>query len=388
MMVSDILDLPEFKEVKILAGNQNVTNRIKWVNILEILDELSRLHEGEFLITTAYGFDFHNINNTYDLVNYLSNKRIAALALQVGFYVDKIPDKFIKVCNEKGLPLLCLPPSVSFSEITRTLSKRLFEEEERQRTRARMADELVEQILSDSPPGQELIRQKYHELSFDWSTPFVVSMLHVENDKINSQRLRGNLEFYLNQQNLKYILSITHGELLIFISLGCCGDKLSQVFSLITDNLKRYIENTRFYFGIGEAVNSISEAKLSLMQAQKVVDFFKRGFSPDKNFMTYHDLGIFKLLIEIPEKVLTSFYDEILGELCAYDNRHSAELLKTLDIYLENGNITHTAENLFTHRHTIRYRLAKIKELTGLDVENGKDRMTLYMANLIKKLLP
>lgn len=104
--------------------------------------------------------------------------------------------------------------------------------------------------------------------------------------------------------------------------------------------------------------------------------------------MTYHDLGIFKLLIEIPEKVLTSFYDEILGELCAYDNRHSAELLKTLDIYLENGNITHTAENLFTHRHTIRYRLAKIKELTGLDVENGKDRMTLYMANLIKKLLP
>lgn len=384
-MVSEVLNLPEFKEVKILAGNQNLTNQIKWLNILEILDELSRLHEGEFLITTAYGFDFHNIKNIHYLVNHLSSKRIAALALQVGFYVDEIPDIFIEICNEKGLPLLCLPPSVSFSEITRTLSKKLFEEEEKQKTRARMADELVKQILSDSPPCQEIVKHKYYELGFDWNHPFVVSILHVENNKINPGRVRGNLEFYLNQQNINYIVSVVQNELLIFLSPG--HNQTSRIFSQLTSNLKRYMENTRFYFGIGEAVGKISEAKISLMQAQKVVEFFKRGFSPDKNFMTYQDLGIFKLLLEIPEKVLRSYFDEILGGLCAYDRKHSAELLKTLEIYLENGNITRTAQILYAHRHTIRYRLANIKEITGFDAENGKDRMELYLAMLIKKLL-
>ena len=63
-----------------------------------------------------------------------------------------------------------------------------------------------------------------------------------------------------------------------------------------------------------------------------------------------------------------------------YDEQYETELVRTLETFLDaDGNVARTAERLFTHRHTIRYRLERVRELTGLDVSStdGRERLSL-----------
>ena len=81
---------------------------------------------------------------------------------------------------------------------------------------------------------------------------------------------------------------------------------------------------------------------------------------------------------EEPEE-LETFYAETLAPVVAYDSRYGTELVSTLTTYLGNDASTaKTAADLFAHRHTIRYRLDRVKELTRLDVKSeDRERLTL-----------
>ena len=63
---------------------------------------------------------------------------------------------------------------------------------------------------------------------------------------------------------------------------------------------------------------------------------------------------------------LERFYEETLAPLAAYDDQYETELVSTVEAYLENdGNVAQTASRLFTHRHTIRYRLERVRSWAG-----------------------
>ncbi len=77
---------------------------------------------------------------------------------------------------------------------------------------------------------------------------------------------------------------------------------------------------------------------------------------------------------------LQRFYAETVEPLVAYDEQYETELLQTLETFLEaDGNVAGTAQRLFTHRHTIYYRLERMRELTGLDVSSsdGREKLSL-----------
>ena len=77
---------------------------------------------------------------------------------------------------------------------------------------------------------------------------------------------------------------------------------------------------------------------------------------------------------------LERFYAETIEPLAAYDEQYETELVATVEAYLDNdGNVAATAKQLFTHRHTIRYRLERVKELCGHDVSatEGREKLGL-----------
>jgi DNA-binding PucR family transcriptional regulator len=77
---------------------------------------------------------------------------------------------------------------------------------------------------------------------------------------------------------------------------------------------------------------------------------------------------------------LQRFYAETVEPLVAYDGQYDTELVKTLEAFLEaDGNVAGTAQRLFTHRHTIRYRLERVRDLSGLDVSSsdGREKLSL-----------
>jgi sugar diacid utilization regulator len=101
------------------------------------------------------------------------------------------------------------------------------------------------------------------------------------------------------------------------------------------------------------------------------------------NSLSFEETGAYRLLLpaisEDPAE-LRRFHEETVAPLVAYDEQYETELLRTLESFLDaDGNVARTAEKLFTHRHTIRYRLDRVKELSGLDVgsTDGRERLSL-----------
>ncbi len=75
---------------------------------------------------------------------------------------------------------------------------------------------------------------------------------------------------------------------------------------------------------------------------------------------------------------LQRFYAETVEPLVAYDEQYETELVRTLETFLDaDGNVAGTAQRLFTHRHTIYYRLERVRELSGLDVGSSDGREKL-----------
>ena len=105
------------------------------------------------------------------------------------------------------------------------------------------------------------------------------------------------------------------------------------------------------------------------------------GAAEGARLLAFEDTGAYRLLLpamsEDPAE-LERFYAETVEPLAAYDEQYETGLLGTVETYLDNdGSVARTAEQLFTHRHTIRYRLERAKELCGHDVTSTEGREKL-----------
>jgi len=104
--------------------------------------------------------------------------------------------------------------------------------------------------------------------------------------------------------------------------------------------------------------------------------------------LSFDETGAYRLLLstmsENPAE-LSRFYSETVEPLVAYDEQYETDLLQTLETFLEaDGNVAGTAQRLFTHRHTIYYRLERVRELTGLDVSStdGREKLSLGLKSM------
>jgi sugar diacid utilization regulator len=107
------------------------------------------------------------------------------------------------------------------------------------------------------------------------------------------------------------------------------------------------------------------------------------GEAEGRPLLAFEDTGAYRLLLpamsEDPGE-LQRFFAETIEPLAAYDDQYETELVTTVEAYLANdGNVAATAKQLFTHRHTIRYRLERVRELCGHDVSatEGREKLGL-----------
>jgi sugar diacid utilization regulator len=102
-----------------------------------------------------------------------------------------------------------------------------------------------------------------------------------------------------------------------------------------------------------------------------------------RSLLAYEETGTYRILLpylsEDPSE-LQRFFEETVRPLAAYDEQYETDLVGTLEAFLEcDGNVGATASRLITHRHTVRYRLERVRELSGLDVgqSDGRERLSL-----------
>ena len=148
--------------------------------------------------------------------------------------------------------------------------------------------------------------------------------------------------------------------------------------------LERELRAALAGFGITVARSRWTEDPVDLYRAGKEAELAANVAEAEgRTLLAFEDTGAYRLLLpamsEDPGE-LESFYEETLAPLAAYDEQYETELVKTVETYLDNdGNVAQTAASLFTHRHTVRYRLERVKELTGHDIGSSEGREKLSL---------
>ena len=97
---------------------------------------------------------------------------------------------------------------------------------------------------------------------------------------------------------------------------------------------------------------------------------------------TYRDLGSFQLLLSLQDTdALRLYCDSLLGPIAAGEGHYGGELMRSLEAFIEaNGQWEAAARRLYCHRHTLRYRIRRIEELTGRDLSSARDRIEFWLA--------
>jgi DNA-binding PucR family transcriptional regulator len=104
---------------------------------------------------------------------------------------------------------------------------------------------------------------------------------------------------------------------------------------------------------------------------------------PDDSVLAFEETGAYRLLLPAMSEdaaELQRFFAETVQPLVTYDEQYETDLVQTLETFLDaDANVAGTASRLFTHRHTIRYRLERVRDLTGLDVSStdGREKLGL-----------
>ena len=114
---------------------------------------------------------------------------------------------------------------------------------------------------------------------------------------------------------------------------------------------------------------------------------FANGAAPE--VASHRDLGAFTLLLSVQDgEALRLYCESVLGPIEDSDERYAGELLRSLEAYIDrNGHWERAASDCYCHRHTLRYRIKRIEELTGRDLSRANDRVELWLALRAKELI-
>ena len=145
---------------------------------------------------------------------------------------------------------------------------------------------------------------------------------------------------------------------------------------------KARMPEVNVYGGTGSPMKDICNLYLSYNRARAALEYAKKNNLP----MIYFDnMGADRLFSSVADaRLLQEMGEDVLSVLIEYDKKHEANYVETLGLYLKhNGSVQAVADELFTHRNTVVYRVANIKKMLETDFDDAEERFKYLLATRI-----
>ena len=260
------------------------------------------------------------------------------------------------------------------------LAMELAKEQAVQAAEERLRGDFVQAVLAGMPADSEALLRRGQELGYDLKRSHVAMLCSVgEAGESVAAQAAALLANALATLKLAAPSMRRDDGALCYLPLNDntqrAGDIAEQLRTRIAADMPGVM------LAIGKEARSVANWPRSLREAEQALLLGRQLLDPSR-VLDYGDLGVYRLLAllrESPE--LWEFYRATLAALAEYDRLQDAELLKTLEAFFANlTNLTRTAQALHVHRNTLLYRLGRIAEISGLDLEDAEDRLALWLA--------
>ena len=216
-----------------------------------------------------------------------------------------------------------------------------------------------------------------------------VVLIGIENsdqfDAIERRKVAFQLELCFEKIESPYTFFWFDGHFVLVVN-NLDTDNLKRIIDKMYKRAKKRITDKYIYLGIGSQMMDLRQVILSYKRARAAVSMAVQFQLP---IVFFEEMGIYQILFSIEDKqILSEMYHRLLQPLIDYDQKHHGELEKTLFYYLfYNESQIEMAKNLYIHRNTINYRMLKIKELLGCQLDTFEEKMPYMLATYIKKVL-
>lgn len=161
-------------------------------------------------------------------------------------------------------------------------------------------------------------------------------------------------------------------SLLCFVSIKNETNLKSKLHRIGTSLLKNFNERGHIGVSISDVVYGVDDLREAYSNSMLVFKIYRENLENESFVHFYTDIGLFRLFHNIKDtSVLEEFVTDKIGAVIEYDEGKEVKLIETLRYYIKNNtNLQKTAEDLYVHYNTMRYRMNKLKEL-GIHIENG-----------------
>ena len=260
--------------------------------------------------------------------------------------------------------------------------------------------EFFDDLLSDNEDRQKRAIERAKTFNFYKNLKYTVIVILLKDiyssnkliiDKVSSSHERISEMLFITARVAKLqrerIVYVDKSDR-ILILYGSEGSKNSQTIKsevinfsqkILDEAFKKFGVNT-ITIGIGRSYDETKQLYKSHEQAKLIVENLSK--TNRRNIKHYDDLGLYRILaFEGLQGELTEFCSDTIKPLIEYDKINNSELIKTLKAYFEcDGNMKKISEKMYMHYNTIIYRVQKINDITGLDLDNGDSRLNLEIA--------
>ncbi|HRF94076.1 MAG TPA: helix-turn-helix domain-containing protein, partial [Aggregatilineales bacterium] len=241
-------------------------------------------------------------------------------------------------------------------------------------TEKRLRGTFLDRLLIGDVSQQEAVRQG-ERFEHDMTQTHIAIVLAWHDKTANApsnRRLETTINTIINSQRVKALVwqRERENEVLVFHATDPENpiDNSSKLAETFAAEIQRQYPQYKLAIGLGQPAREISQWRISYRDAVQALELAMRLQTDTPLYIG--DLGVYQLILSLSDRdKLLDFTDRTLGSLLDYDMRQHADLLKTLEAFFAcHGNLSQTAEMLIVHRNTLLYRMNRINEIAGIDL--------------------
>jgi len=286
--------------------------------------------------------------------------------------------------------LLCLAPVTALNrdqhealdQAARFLSLEVARQQAVQAIELRFASELLDMILSGPQRAAE-VPGRLQAFGIDASGPLAVcAVAFAEGEAATLPGLAEAVNEFFVATGTPVVVAGGSGDVVAVFPWRRPSAELAALAEGLAAAVGRAFPETRPVVGLSAPVTGGSGLRRPLVESREACRVLRRRPGGGPAVSAFHQLGTHRLLLGLHDReTLGRFADGVLGPLREHDTRRGGALEATLRTFLDHdGQWTPTAAALFIHVNTLRNRLVRITELTGLDVTRTQDRVDLFLA--------
>lgn len=374
-------------EVELLAGENGLKNKVRWIQLVES-EEIANFLQGEELVFTT-GLAAKSNEDLLNLVKKVHEKLASGIIIYTGKYIDHVNKEIINYCNQNNFPVFLIPWGVDMRDTMRYLSARILESE---REYMEISNAIKDAIFS--PNHKELFMPIFRKIGYkhDWSYSITLTEVcfnDTDNNKLDYE-IKSIINFIEEElssiRNNFFVFNIGHHIIIVFNNKSY--EEIEEIMKKLHIKLMKEYVRLEFYHGIDKKLCTLETFHKGYDESKKVLQINKLLRDTSSN-IRYNDLDVYKLFLNMDNKEnLKKFYNNNLGRLEEYDKMNNTDYLKLLISYFENDcKINDTASALFIHRNTVNYRINKIEEILDINLDDISDKSKIYLCTIIRYLL-